>query len=48
MRLSLTRPLVCIDLETTGTSITEDQIVEKTLTRRVLNHERVVRDEATP
>lgn len=28
MKLQLTRPIACIDLETTGTSITQDRIVE--------------------
>lgn len=28
MKLSLSRPIACIDLETTGTSVTQDRIVE--------------------
>ena len=28
MNLALTRPIACVDLETTGTSITQDRIIE--------------------
>ena len=40
MKLQLTRPIACIDLETTGTSITQDRIVEISIIKLFPNGDR--------
>jgi len=44
MKLKLQRPIACVDLETTGLSITKDRIVEIAIVKVMPDGERIVKD----